>query len=79
MLPLKDLTSLVVVFTLSKVVFDVICYVLEKIRILVVRVMEWENHLVHMPIHNGVKIKLLSSSICLNVLKFPVSNHGLYK
>ena len=42
MLPLKDLTSLVVAFTLAMVVFHVMCYVMEKIRILVVRVMSWE-------------------------------------
>ena len=42
MLPLKDLTSLVVAFTVAMVVFHVMWYVMEKIRILVVRVMEWE-------------------------------------
>ena len=42
MLPLMDLTSLVVAFTVAMVVFHVMCYVVEKIRILVVRVREWE-------------------------------------
>ena len=42
MLPLKDLTSLVVAFTLAMAVFHVVCYVMEKIRILVVRLMGWE-------------------------------------
>ena len=34
--------SLVVAFTLAMVVFHVMCYVMKKIRILVVRVMEGE-------------------------------------
>ena len=42
MLPLKDLTSLVIAFTLAMVIFHVVCYVMEKIRILVVRLMGWE-------------------------------------
>ena len=42
MLPLEDLTSLVVAFTLAMVVFHVMCNVMEKISILVVRVMSWE-------------------------------------
>ena len=42
MLPLEDLMSLVVGFTLAMVVFHVMCYVMKKIRILVVRVMEGE-------------------------------------
>ena len=41
-LPLEDLTSLVVEFTVAMVVFHVMCYVMKKIRILVVRVMEGE-------------------------------------
>ena len=40
MLPLIDLMSLVAAFTLAMVVFHLMCYVMEKIRILVVRVME---------------------------------------
>ena len=42
MLPFKDMTILVVAFTLAIVVFHVICYVMEKIRILAVHVMSWE-------------------------------------
>ena len=42
MLPLEDLTSSVVAFALAMVVFHVMRYVMEKIRILAVRVMEWE-------------------------------------
>ena len=42
MLPLEDLTSLVVAITVAMVVFHVMCYVMKKIRIWVVRVMSWE-------------------------------------
>ena len=42
MLPLKDLTSLVVAFTLAMFVFHVMCYGMKKIGIVVVRVMSRE-------------------------------------
>ena len=38
---MEDLTSSVVAFALAMVVFHVMRYVMEKIRILAVRLMEW--------------------------------------